>query len=849
MPPTPLHAPRFSLFVEENQLMPNPNPCPDETLLNEFLSGDISSDVRNELESHFDECDACQNKLEMSLNSARWQQLMPADRQLQIETANSVLADTLATSVSSTADQHPEIPGYEIQDKIDAGGMGVVYRAIQHSLNRTVALKVLSSTATENPQRWLRFKTEIEAIGRLQHPNIVRVFDAGEHNGRAYVSQEICEPKSLEARISTPQPPAGVASMVEQLADAVHHAHQQEVLHRDIKPSNILFANGSVKLADFGLAKLTDIEDTLTRTRDVMGSPSYMAPEQVRADHNAIGPQTDVFQLGILMYESLTGVAPFLADSVVETLRLTQEHEPVAPRRMQPGIPRDLQTICLKCLEKRVSDRYQSAADLAADLQRFQSGHSIHAKPPGPLNRLLRWTMRRPAMAALMTVSLVAVIGLLVIWAQFTTELAEQTRIAREKTKDAQTSLNEALEANAAAIEVMEFFTVDLLDTANPEVGGVNMKVVDVINAAAETVETKFEDRPRIEAIVQTAIGNMFFKLGKPLTALPHMERGVTLFEQVGEPVNQQSFVAQYQLALCLKGLQRHDEAIAIADRLVPLAADVGIMWELELRYFNLSRVVRTEGLKKAIPYAEELYADCVKHLGKTHSTPMNIRGTLAAFYVQVNDMEKAEQIAHEALQMFEDIGDEDNPGAASALNTLAVVAVRQGDFAEAEKLHRDGLRRRISSQGERHSATIDQKSNLAAAIWRRGSHKEATDLLQEVIGVRVEILGAKDTRTLEATYQATRMYLVMKAYDEAEELTDRILAPQLPDRSATGQWASLLTAWAEVKIHQQDFKRAKQLLDSARAVFSEAPRASNRSRTKALDAAEALLEHATTAP
>lgn len=823
--------------------------CPTDAQLNEFLSGNTTDDATIVVEAHLNGCQSCQRRLENGIIEAQWQQLMPADRKIQIDTQHGRLAETHPDPIASPSDPFPQIPGYEIEEKIDQGGMGVVYRAIQHSLKRTVALKVLSSTAMENPDRWLRFKTEVEAVGRLQHPHIVRVFDAGEFDGRAYVSQEICDYESLNSRMGTPQPPNEVAAMVERLADAVDHAHQQGVLHRDIKPSNILFADHEVKLADFGLAKLTDINDGITRTRDVMGSPSYMAPEQAAADHEAIGPQTDIFQLGILLYESLTGVAPFLADSTLESLRLTQTHEPVSPRRLQPGIPGDLQTICMKCLEKRVTDRYQTAVEVVADLQRFQSGHAIHAKPPGPLNRLWKWTSRRPATAALIGVTVVAVLGMLVMWAQFTSELSEQTRIAREKTKDSEESLKQALRSNDAAFEVMNFFTVDLLDAANPEIGGVNMKVVDVIDAAAKEVETKFKERPRVEAIVQTAIGNMYFKLGQPLRALPHMERGVELFKQVEEPVNQQSFVARYQLALCLKQLQRLDEAIAIVDEITPLAAEVAPVWELEMRYFNLSRVLRSEDVESAIVYANSLYVDCVQELGKEHSSTMNVHGTLATLYMQINDMEKAEKVAREQLQIYETIGSEDDPGVASALNILAVIRVRQGEFADAEELHREGLRHRVKSQGEKHSDTIAQKSNLAAAIWRQGRHKEATDLLQEVVAADSEIFGSGDTRTLEATYQLLRMYLVMKDYDTGDEIADRILASQLAARPATGQWASLLTAWAELKIHQQDPDRARQLLRNARNVFAENSNASNSSRERAVESVESMLSPAIDEP
>lgn len=810
--------------------------CPADALFDSFLSDEASDDDRRDFESHLNDCESCQVRLEKRLSSAEWRRLLPKDPGTPISIVRK-------ESDGKAESEQPIVDGYTIEAVIGHGGMGTVYRAHQHSLNRTVALKILSSTATENPRRWLRFKTEVEAIGRLQHPNIVRVFDAGEYKERAYVAQELCDSESLESQMGTPRPPADVVSLLQQLVDAIDHAHRQEVLHRDIKPSNILFAGGRVKLADFGLAKLTDMDDSLTRTRDVMGSPSYMAPEQARADHEAIGPETDIFQTGILMYELLTGIAPFRADSAVETLRLAQEHEPVSPRRLQPSIPRDLQTICQKCLSKRPSDRYRTAAALAEDLQRFQDGRPIHARPPGILVRSWKWTRRRPAAAALIGVTILAIASLLLMWANFTSELAEQTRIAEGKTQEAQRNLEDQIEANAATLEVLGFFTVDLLDAANPENDGANVKVIDVIDRASVDVEERFGDRPRVEAIVQAAIGNVYLELGQPLKALPHMERGVKLFQDVNEPLNQQSYVASYQLALCFKGLGRYEDALKIADRLTPLAAELGIEQELELRFFRSGQVLRDAKPAAMIEHLQQLHSDCVQHLGANNRLTLSVLGNLTVAYLKSGDLKKAEEHERQRLAETEEILGPDDPDTVISLNNLAIILVRQGRFEESEKLQREVLERKTRSLGEKHFGTIGQKHNLAMVIWRQGRHQEATDLLQEVIVQRGEVYGPSDPRPLETTYQAGRMYLVMEEYERGEELFDRVLGPLVADRPATGQWASLLTVWAEFKIRQKKLPRARTLLDSAHAVFETAPDEKNASRLKALATAEDLLK------
>ncbi|MCR9202448.1 MAG: serine/threonine-protein kinase [Planctomycetaceae bacterium] len=825
--------------------MTTPKPdCPPPSQLQSLLRGHCDPTDEATLESHINECPDCQSYLADLPSSGQWEKLISADLNLQLDTAAQGDTDT-GTGLVSTAHPLPAIDGYTLTSKLGQGGMGTVYAAHQHSLNRTVALKVLGSTAMENPKRWLRFQTEVEAIGRLQHPHIVRVFDAGESHGRAYVAQELCDRESLEQKMTTPHPPEEVVTMMRQLADAVHHAHEQGVLHRDIKPANVLFAEGAVKLVDFGLAKLTDLDDRMTRTRDVMGSPSYMAPEQARADHDSIDRHTDVYQLGILMYELLTGVAPFLADSAVETLRLTQEHEPVPPRQLQPSVPRDLQTICLKCLEKKTNDRYRTAAALNADLERLQSGHPIHARPPGLPGRVAKWTRRHPALAALWIVTTIATITLLMMWARFTADLQEQTRIAGEKTEEARENLLDAMDSTDVAYEVMDFFTIDLLEAADPKNDGVNVRVIDVIDQAAARVEEKFGHRPRVEAIVQLAISNMYFKLDRDDLALPHAERSVALFRQIDEPVNQQYFSAHYQLALCLRSAGRYDEFNDLLTQVAPLASQIDQRSVMEVRFTQMGELRRTQGLAAALPVARQLYADCISTLGRDATTTCRVNGSLATMCFQSGEIDEAVTLSSENLEVCQAVGDE--PGAASAMNVIAVALNRQGKFQEAEAIQRDALERRRRLHGDEAWVTTGLEYNLASTIWRQGRHQEAVDTIRRVLAIRIPQVGTGHVDILEATFQATRMYLVMKQPQEAENLCDEILAPQLATRPATGQWCSLLTAWAEAKTEQGQLERASELLSRAEEIFSENPAAENPSRAGALRKARGALNAART--
>lgn len=276
----------------------------------------------------------------------------------------------------------PVVPGYEILGELGHGGMGVVYRARQIKANRVVALKMILSGAQAGTDERVRFQIEAEASARLHHPNIVQVYEVGEHDSRPYFSLEFCDGGSLDKLVSSGLlQPVESARLIETLARAMHAAHQQRVIHRDLKPANVLLMkDGTPKITDFGLARKLD-EVGQTQSGAVMGTPSYMSPEQASGKVKELTPACDVYALGAILYTCLTGQPPFKAATVMDTLLQVIGDEPLPPTRLASRTPRDLETICLKCLEKNPQRRYGSAALLADDLQRFLNGEPVAARP------------------------------------------------------------------------------------------------------------------------------------------------------------------------------------------------------------------------------------------------------------------------------------------------------------------------------------------------------------------------------------------------------------------------------------------------------------------------------------
>ena len=492
----------------------------------------------------------------------------------------------------------PTVPGFEILGELGRGGMGVVYKARQLKLNRTVALKMVLSGAHASPEQLSRFNLEAQAVARLQHPHIVQIYEIGEHNDLPFFSLEFVDGGTLEKHIDRkPQPPRHAAEVVETLARTMQFAHEQNIVHRDLKPANILLVGGkspapglslsgeskgqkteitsrsaifrasdhqaiNPKITDFGLAKAVEEGATqATQSGTIMGTPSYMAPEQARGDIKLIGPRCDQYSLGAILYELLTGRPPFQGATILDTLDQVRTREPVPPTQLQPKVPVDLETICLKSLQKDPPKRYDSCADMADDLGRFLRGEPILARPVSARERAWRWCKRNPWIAGLTALAALLLICVAAgsLWtaiklshknativtekeaAQKSAAEAEAARIVADRNADEAKAARKLADQNAAeatdqsrialtTIQVLISKVQAQLDQAP----GTQQLKEDLLKTALEGVKLvslKAEGTTSIEPTRMAAL----MKLGELYKQLGESEKAMAKFQEVHE--------------------------------------------------------------------------------------------------------------------------------------------------------------------------------------------------------------------------------------------------------------------------------------------------------------------------
>jgi tetratricopeptide (TPR) repeat protein len=501
-----------------------------------------------------------------------------------------VIGDSVTNTAPSLSAKRPAglapapqgLADYDILEELGRGGMGVVYKARQRALDRVVALKMMRPGACGDAGDLARFRIEAQAVARLQHPNIVQIFEVGEHDGQPFLVLEYVGGGSLARHLEgDPLPPPEAARLVETLARAIHHAHAQGIVHRDLKPANVLLVAGggwraagqessspspatrhpppaTPKITDFGLAKLLQSEQTgLTDTGSFLGTPTYAAPEQALGRVHEIGPLTDVYALGAILYELLTGRPPFRGTTALDTLDQVRSSEPVPPSRVRQGVPRDLETICLKCLQKERDKRYGSALHLAEDLRRFQDGLPILARPVGTAERVWKWARRRPALATLAVVGALILVGLpMGLWAAVTRE-ANLRRLTEHH-------FAQALQAVEQMLLVVS--EVDLADV--PQMGPVRKQLLLKARALYREFLAERGDDPTVRreaGRLSSRLGDIFEMLDENREAEQAYLQAIQLLSPTDDPPLRRRELARAQnnLGVLFKKMGRYKEADA----------------------------------------------------------------------------------------------------------------------------------------------------------------------------------------------------------------------------------------------------------------------------------------------
>jgi len=703
--------------------------CLSLAVIDRLLAGELSEPEEARIDTHLRGCASC---LE-TLNSRT---ALPESVKAALASGipsgwDPALTGVLEAAGCTTRETRPHnLPGYEFLDEIGRGGLGVVFKARQLALGRVVAIKMIPPGAFPDAQDLARFRLEAEAVARLQHPNIVQVFDLLEHKGTPCLCMEYVPGDDLAQRLGgIPQPPRTAARLVELLARAIHAVHEAGFLHRDLKPANVLLAaavdadsgvwltstdgaptNVHPKVTDFGLAQQFGAEAGAVTAPTAVGTPSYMAPEQARGGE-AITRAADVYSLGAILYEALTGRPPFRCATAVETMAQVIHEAPIRPGRLVSSLSPDLETICLTCLEKDPALRYESAEALAEDLRRVQDGLA----PVAGQERSIHVVRAKRA---------------------------EEARAVEAKTSQA----------------VLEFINRDILGMANPNnTPNRDLTVREALDRSAERIEERFPNAPLVEAAIRHTVANAYVELGLRETAEPHLARAIELrSENLGE-----DHLTTVQTVADLAGLRwylgRQEEGLALvtkaADELERLMGADSIP-ALEARRDQGFMTLRLWRPKEAQEILEALVKPMTASLGANDIRTLMCLSYLAEAHGDLGQVDEAIETMQGLVERLHSLEEPDHPFAHSCMQTMGWFLLRAGRFAEAEAVVREAFRRHRDALGADHPSVIAPLEVLACSVLgQQGRRKEAIGIFESAIEQLRRTVGFDHFSTQSATH------------------------------------------------------------------------------------------------
>ena len=732
-----------------------------------------------------------------------------ADAALDATAPSSGAAPVFAGEPAADALVGRRIGRYDVQRLVATGGMGAVYEAVQQSPRRCVALKLMKPGLASHAL-WRRFEHEAEMLGRLRHPGIAQIYEAGVHDERGarapYFAMEFV---GGAQRITDYARVRGLGTrqrldLLASVCDAVQHAHQQGVIHRDLKPSNVLVdAAGCPKVVDFGVARTVDAEIQVTTLQtdvgQVIGTVPYMSPEQIAGVSSEIDTRCDVYALGVLAYELLTGRLPYdLRGCLVpEAMRIIRDQDPTALSSLDRALRGDVETIVHKALEKDKARRYQSAAELGADLRRYLGEQAIVARPPNAWYQFSKFARRNRGLVA---GGALAFVGLAVgasfaTWkaveataqrnraqtaemdARLEAQRAESERARAESERQRAQEAELAARTQARTAEQVSDFLRNLLLTIDPGIAeGRDVSVlIELLETAAERIDSELRDAPLERARLLHTIGSTFGALGDYERSERRLREAVEVFRRAAGPDDLRTAEAMQTLAITLRNRGRAREAI-------------------------------------------ELYKDVVRirkaHLGDTHEDTLRAMTSYAVALQAVGEIEAAEALLLEACDRAEATLGPDHSATLLAAKMIAALREQQGRFQEAETLLRDVLERYLRARGEKDVGSIGAMHELSRLLGRMGKEDEALELARRGLELRIAVFGPDHPRTAAAMYNLGMMLRPRGKYDEAERLYRAALEIRKqrlgPEHEAT---LSILTSLANLRRYRGDLAGAEQMM------------------------------------
>lgn len=652
---------------------------------------------------------------------------------------------------------------YELVEEIARGGMGVVYRARQVSLDREVAVKLLRNGVLAGRDESERLRAEASAAAALQHPHIVAIHEVGEHEGQPFFSMEFIAGRDLaELTREGPLPARQAAELVATVADAVQHAHDRGVLHRDLKPSNVLVDLAGVPhVTDFGLARRVNVDSNLTLSGQVIGTPGYLSPEQAAGRSRDVTPASDTYSLGALLYHLLTARAPFVGETPTTVLRQVEDKEPVAPRLLNPAVPRDLETITLKALAKDSARRYATARELAEELNRFLRGEPILARPVGPAERAWRWARRNPVTAALSALSLVLLLTVAVVSLTANVRLTVQRRQAEQVKK----------------------FLTDVLAAPDPTKDGREVRVIDLLARAERRAAMELTSQPLVLAEIQSTLGVTYYQLSLYPEAEPLLRSALTLYDRELGPDAIKTAQARVNLGALLHWASRTEDSIA-----------------------ELRQAVAV--LRRHQPEARFELASGLSELGSV----LGVAG----------QHDEATRVLEEAIVLCRQIGASTDPilgGALGDLSTaLSALGRREESLAALEQAV--AINRRLPDGGVNLATCL---SNLADWQARLGNPERAVPAAQEALAIREKLFGTNSSPVAFSHARLGQILIAATNYPAARlHIEQALKIGQATMQPRHRNFQFLLRQAGTLQLREGQAEAAEKSLREARSISEE---------------------------